>query len=235
MAAKTKRKRKATSKQLAALRKARAARRRKISPSRSRKKRVISKRKRTARSLRTTTDNDNAVVVINQGANTMRKRRRTVKKRKSPRRKSRYLSGTALRIPKARQIQTMVMDTGVSTAGAIGVSVLASKIPVKNPKVKAFIPLIIGIVAEGFAKGRNARIIGNAALGARVAGGLALLKQFAPNSFALAGENEMYNQYIDEQGRPQSLLGLPADYMGIPTDYMGQGDADVPPEYESSF
>lgn len=72
------------------------------------------------------------------------------------------------------------IDVAGLFAGAIGLSLIASIIPVKNSKIKALIPVAAGITGLFFPQVAENRFGSRAALGALTIGGYSLLKQFAP-------------------------------------------------------
>jgi hypothetical protein len=189
--------------------KAAANRKRKTSTRKPAAKRTV--RKKVKRVVRR--KSPEPVVIIHQGEKVMAKRKRrrrtsavtTTRRRRS---RGRYMGSFGIG-NKGKRIQGMVMDTAVSTASAIGGTMILAKVPMTNAKLKSTLPLISGIVVGIMAKGKNAKVMANISNGLMIAGGLAIVKQFAPQ-FALAGENEMYRQ--------NSLLGVNTDMLGINTD-----------------
>jgi hypothetical protein len=216
-------KRTLSAKQKAALargrKKAAANRRRKNNVTEKTAVRKTAKRK-TAKRKPTAGKSSDAVIIINQGDKSMarKKRRRTVATRKTSRRRSRgrYMSGMGG--SKAKKVQNMLMSTAVSTASAIGGTMLIAKIPVQNPKIKSALPLVAGLLLGVMAKGKHAGLMNQAASGLLIAGGLSVVKQFAPQ-FTLAGENEMYHQ--------SSLMGINTDLLGINSDLNAQDDYNL--------
>lgn len=182
-------KRKASTAQLKALAKGRkkaAANRKKAAP----KKKTVTKKKKVA---------------VKKSVPARKEKPMATKKRKSTpetkkRRKSSVRSGFG---GKMKGVMPMVKDVGLAIAGGIGAGVLANKLPVANPKVKAAIPLVAGILLSTVI-GKNKPIFREIGTGMAVLGGLALLRQFAPNVPMLAGEED--------------VVLLPEDYQ----NYMGE-------------
>jgi hypothetical protein len=187
------------------------------------KKRMAAKKRTTKRRKSPVSRNSEPLVIIHQGEKTMTKRKRRASTSKKParrrrRRRSSYMSGFGVGSFKAKKLQGMLMQTTVSTASAIGGTMLLSKIPVQNTKVKATLPLIAGILVGAMARGKNAAVMNNVSNGLLIAGGLAVVKQFVPQ-FALSGENEMYRQ--------NSMLGVNTDLLGINTDVVDDYSTDL--------
>jgi hypothetical protein len=96
---------------------------------------------------------------------------------------------------RAKGLVPMVKDVGIAVAGGIGSSVLVNKLPIANPKLKAALPLVAGLLVSSVL-GKKKPIFKEIGHGMAVVGAIALLKQFAPNVPMLAGEDEVY--YIPE-------------------------------------
>jgi hypothetical protein len=194
-------KRRMSVKQKAALARGRAAlkRRRTVAKNKPRK---VSRKKGVSRSKRET------MVFINQEGSTMKKSRR-----KSSR--GRSSSGG-----KKLDIKNLLMGTVVGTGAAVAGTMITAKIPIANPKLKSALPLLMGIGLSFVAgKSKHGDMISQAATGMLIAGGLAMVKQFAPN-LSLAGEDELYQTYLDSNAG-QQLLGVNSDLMGVNSDLMG--------------
>lgn len=188
-------KRKASPKQLAALAKGRA-KRKKVS---SVKKRKVSTKKKTV-SLHKD-DLKPLQININGETKTMKTaKRKTRKSAKKSRRVTRY-SGI-LPTNKKDFIKPLI-NSGVAVGGAIAGSMIANKLPVANAKLKAGIPILAGLVL-GMSKFGRKEIVQNLASGMMIAGGLALVRQLAPTLPLLAGENDI--DYLDNSyGNPVEL------------------------------
>lgn len=176
--AKTK-KRKASAAQLAALKRGRAkaaANRKKATPKKKAvTKKAVTKKKKVAVNKRFSIPKENSMATTTK----------TPEKKK--RRRSSRRSGFG---GKMKGIMPMVKDVGLAVAGGVGANVLANRIPIANPKVKAAVPLVAGILLSTVI-GKNKPIFREIGTGMAVLGGLALLKQFAPNVPMLAGEEDI--------------------------------------------
>jgi len=75
----------------------------------------------------------------------------------------------------------LALDLAGILAGAIGLSFVASLVPVKNPKYKALIPMLAGVIGLSMPKIAKNRFINRAALGALSIGGYTLTKQLVPS------------------------------------------------------
>jgi len=71
-------------------------------------------------------------------------------------------------------------------AGAVGGSMVAKFVPIADPRIKALIPLILGIVLSTMKFARS-RIMQAVATGSMAVGTISLVKQFLPNVPMLAG------------------------------------------------
>jgi hypothetical protein len=120
--------------------------------------------------------------------------------------------------PKALKAQQLVVQGLTGVVGAIAAGAVASRVPVKDPKLKAALPMALGAALVAAKQTRKNPMVRNAAIGAIVAGGLATAKQLAPDLPLLAGEDS-YMDELDyfptgqELGVPmmgqESLLGAP--------------------------
>lgn len=136
--------------------------------------------------------------------NKPKKRGAVMAKRKKSTKKSvkqRRFSGA-----KKQKATTVLMNIGLAIAGAVGASMLVSKIPVKDPRVKALIPLGVGVVGAIQAKKPMMR---SAALGIAFSGGMGLIKTQFPNLPMLAGEDENYLDYVPNTYEQDAMLGQP--------------------------
>jgi len=164
-----KRKRKASPAQLAALARGRAKRKAKTGTT---KKRKVTK---------------SSSLPVKQEKKTMAKKRRSVatttKRRRSVKSAFKGIGG------KAKGMVPMMKDVAIAVAGGVGANVLANKLPIANPKLKAAMPLIAGILVSSVL-GKKKPIFREIGHGMAVIGAIALLKQFAPNLPMLAGEDD---------------------------------------------
>jgi hypothetical protein len=74
----------------------------------------------------------------------------------------------------------LALDLAGILSGAIGISFLASFIPIKNAKYKTLIPIIAGIAGLSMPKIAKNRFLNRASLGALTVGGYTLAKTFVP-------------------------------------------------------
>lgn len=132
--------------------------------------------------------------------NNPKKRGNTVakKKKRSPARRR--------RLPGGGKMMDIVQEAAGVVGGAVGAGVAASAIPLPDPKLKPFIPIAAGIVLASMKIGRT-KMMKALSMGMMAAGGLALVRQFAPNVPLLAGEDEMYLDYVPESEEERALLG----------------------------
>lgn len=224
-------KRKASKAQLAALAKGR----KKAAANRKTAKKTVKK----SRARKSTISAELKPLLISEGVKMARKKtaKKTVRKtrksatryrgeslagstkRKRTRRSYRRYSGIGGKIDVVKPL----INTGIAVAGGVAGSFAANKFPIADAKIKAAIPVALGL-ALGLTKiGRKNAMVQAAATGMMVAGGLALLRQFAPTLPLLAGENEV-DMVTDSQ--VNALLGAPVDLMGTPYDLMGEEDSE---------
>lgn len=144
-------------------------------------------------------------IIIKGGSMAKRKRRKATKIHgmiagKSRRRRSRRMHGLEGR--KSRRVRryhggggsklnivalgTEIVGVGV---GAVAGSFIAGKIPVPNPKLKAFIPIALG-VGLGMTKFGRSPMIKSALAGSIAVGTLALVKSFFPTLPMLTGADD---------------------------------------------
>jgi hypothetical protein len=74
----------------------------------------------------------------------------------------------------------LAVDLAGLLAGAIGLSFVASLVPIKDAKMKTAIPILAGILGLSLPKLSKHRFINRAALGSLSIGGYSLVKQFLP-------------------------------------------------------
>ena len=83
-----------------------------------------------------------------------------------------------------------VKDVGLAVGGGILAGVVANKLPIPNPKLKAAAPLIAG-VAMMATIGRKNKMVAQMATGVMVLGAVALIRNLFPAVPLLAGEEEV--------------------------------------------
>lgn len=87
---------------------------------------------------------------------------------------------------------SMLKDAALAVGGGVAAGVITNKLPIQNPKIKASIPIVLGI-ALASTMGKKSEIARGIANGMIVLGSVGLFRQFAPNVPMLAGEED--NQY----------------------------------------
>lgn len=225
-------KRKASKAQLAALAKGR----KKAAANRKTTKKTVKK----SRARKSTISAELKPLLISEGVKMARKKTAKKTVRKTRKSATRYhgesLAGSTKRKRTRRSYRRYsgigggkidvvkpLINTGIAVAGGVAGSFAANKLPIADAKIKAAIPVALGL-ALGLTKiGRKNAMVQAAATGMMVAGGLALLRQFAPTLPLLAGENEV-DMVTDSQ--VNALLGSPVDLMGTPYDLMGEEDSE---------
>lgn len=177
--------------------------------------------------------------------------KRTIKKsnkRRKPVMAKKKKSVTKRRRPTMGKIQETLMYGALSAGGAVVVGMMANQIPIKDTRVKAFIPLLIGI-GVGMTKIGSQKMLKPMVAGAITVGTLSVIKQFAPQVPMLAGEEEGYiveqdmlgyDDDIDMLGEPVDVMGYEdeidmlgetadeEDLYGEPVDVMGENDFITP-------
>jgi hypothetical protein len=148
-------------------------------------------------------------------------------KRRSHKRRRRSYSGEFMgrrrkhyrryRGDKSKTIVHDLMDAGMIAAGGIGAAMVAKFVPIKNAKIKAAVPLVLG-VGIGLTKFGKKPVISKLATGVAAMGILALVKQFVPTIPTLAGDDsDELMGYLPTSPEEAALLGLP---------YEGEYDGD---------
>lgn len=187
-------------------------------------------------------------IIFMKGENTVKKRRkrrkpavkrvykrRVYKKRATPKRRYYGASRTV-----NNGITGLIMQGLSVTGGAVGGSMLARFIPIKNVKIKSFIPIALGAGLISTKMGRKG-MVKDAALGSVAIGLISLLKTFVPTVPLLAADAEelallgMADDLLEDEN---AMLGLPIgedyddydgeDYDGEDyDDYDGESDDDL--------
>jgi hypothetical protein len=104
-------------------------------------------------------------------------------------------------------LATDIVGVGV---GAVGGSFIASKLPIKNAKLKALIPIVLGL-GLGMTKFGRGRVAKSAAGGMIAVGTLSLVKQFFPTLPMLTGADDAESVAGAIAALPseeQALLGM---------------------------
>lgn len=161
-----------------------------------------------------------------KGVSTVAKRKRT-RKAKSPskRRRRNPFAGK-------QTIVSNMMDIGIATGGAIGVSMIAPRIlPKLDPRIKSGAILAISLFGSTMKFAKN-KMIQKALFGMGVAAALGLTRSFVPQ-IPMMGEDDYYlpeydesagllGEYSDEDYDDEDLMGIPEDLEGEPVEVMGQ-------------
>lgn len=115
------------------------------------------------------------------------------------------------------KIQDILMRAALGAAGGIGGSLIAQKVPVKDPRIKAAIPLIaaVGLSMTPLMKQKMMQPL---VIGLATVGTMSLIRQFVPNIPLLAGEDEVYLPEYE-----QDLLGYDEDDL----DALIEGEDDL--------
>lgn len=156
-------------------------------------------------------------ILIKEGylmAKTTKKHRKTTKRHTMQgfdgrRRKRHSRKGVQLHgAPGGFNAGSLAVDIAGLLAGAIGVSFAASMIPVKDAKIKALIPIALGLVGLSMPKLSKNHFINRAALGSLAIGGYTLTKTFLP-SMPLMGASDT------AEGIGYAIENLPAEEKAI--------------------
>lgn len=83
----------------------------------------------------------------------------------------------------------IVKNTGVAIAGGLIAGVLANKLPLPDPRMKAAAPAIAGLLLA-MTIGRKNALAGQLAMGMLSIGGVSLIRTLAPGVPLLAGEGD---------------------------------------------
>ena len=165
-------------------------------------------------------------IIIKEGTMSGRKRKHHRKARKSygfegvrkhhrARRHHRRLRGD-FGIGKV-DIMGTAQDVAGLAVGAVGSSFVANMIPIKDAKIKAIVPIALGI-GLGMTKFARGRLLKGAAAGAIAVGTLSLVKQFFPTLPLLSGAEDAASVAgaIDAlNAEEKALLGLAVDGEGM--------------------
>jgi len=182
------------------------------------KKKTVRKkvtRKKPVRKKRVKKKTDKTIIFM-KGA-TMPRKRKYKKRRKAPRRvyrkrrvaRRRYYG--AARKPATNIMSILMQGVGI-TGGAVGGSMVARMIPIKDLRIKSLIPVLLGVGIMSTKQGKKG-LVKDAALGSTAIGFISLLKTLAPQVPLLAAdETELAllgyaDDMLDEE--ENAMLGLP--------------------------
>lgn len=170
---------------------------------------------------------------------TKTKTRRTAIKRrvsgKIARFKTRKQKGaTMAKGKRGLNVMNELQSIGIGAAGAVGGTMIGNAIPIADPRLKAIMPLIAGILLSGFGK---SAMLKKLAYGMSIGGALSTIKAIAPNIPMLAGEESamqitpsdieqavLTGAITPAQG--QALLSSP-EFMGLSETYAGEEEEDA--------
>jgi hypothetical protein len=129
------------------------------------------------------------------------------------------------------------VDIAGLLAGAIGLSLVASIIPIKNPKFKSLIPIVAGIAGMMFPAVADNRFGSRAALGSFAIGGYTLTKILVPKIplMGAADTAEGIGQAIENlPPEEKAILGLLPDESQPQAPFDGDPDNQETTEYLGS-
>jgi len=127
---------------------------------------------------------------------------------------------------KGALVSTLMEGAGV-VGGAVGASFVSRMIPISNPKIKAAIPVALGL-GLGLTKFGRKGIMKDVAMGSITIGMISLLKSFVPSIPLLSGDVELMG-YLPT-GEAQAMLGAPID-----GELEGDIDGAVVGDFEGDF
>lgn len=118
----------------------------------------------------------------------MAKRRSRKKSSGSKKRSSRRRGGGGLF--KGGNVMNSIKEAAIAVGGGIVAGMVANKVPIPNPILKASSPAILGAALLATV-GKKNKIVGQMATGMMVLGGVAAIRAAFPNVPLLAGEEEI--------------------------------------------
>jgi len=110
------------------------------------------------------------------------------------------------RTKRGGNVQKILMDGAGAAVGAVVAGVAANALPLPDPRLKAAMPIVAGVILANMKIGRSA-MAKMACVGMISAGTLALVKQTMPGVPLLAGEEVAQIDYIPESQEEAALLG----------------------------
>lgn len=108
-----------------------------------------------------------------------------------------------------KPLETVMEVAGIG-AGAVGASFVAKLVPVADMRIKALVPIALGVILPMLKFGKSA-IMRNVATGSLAIGTIALIKAFAPQIPLLSGAQSAEEVIKAIEGMPeeeQALLGV---------------------------
>ncbi|NOR85651.1 hypothetical protein GQ473_06045, partial [archaeon] len=141
-----------------------------------------------------------------------------IRKVASVAKKKKAVKTTRRATPPKGKITRALVAGGGAAAGAIGAGVAANFIPLPNKKIKAAIPIMMGILLAATKMGRS-QIMQSVSAGMIAAGALAVTKQLAPNIPMLAGEED--EMVFIPSNEEDAMLGYTEPNMLGEPEYVG--------------
>ena len=107
------------------------------------------------------------------------------------------------------------LNVAAGLAGGVGGAYIANMLPIENTKIKAAMPLVLGIVVASMARMPALKMAG---LGLGIMGGMSILKQYLPAGMLLAGETPMMlpetiQRAIEDRTMGRVIEPLSGDYI----------------------
>ena len=138
------------------------------------------------------------------------------------RRKRSYMGGLDV-----KSISGSIMEGAGIVGGAVGASFLSRMIPISNAKLKAAIPVALGL-GLGMTKFGKRGIMKDVAMGSITIGMISLLKSFVPSLPLLDGDVELMGYLPTSES--QAMLGM--NYDG---DYDGMSVSEFDGDFDGDF
>jgi hypothetical protein len=116
-------------------------------------------------------------------------------------------------------IKSVATMAGLGVAGAIIAAFVANKLPIKDKRIQAALPIVAGIGATLSSIGKN-KILQPVLAGMIISGGVSMVRQFVPGLATMAGE--------DDDSELYEYMGALEDFSGteeITDDYVSDSDS----------
>jgi hypothetical protein len=118
-----------------------------------------------------------------------------------------YVKRSAKRIKGTKHdMKSIAIASSLGVAGAIIAAFIANKLPIKDARIKAGLPLVAGIAAS-MTKFGSQKMLQPVIAGAIIGGGVSLVRQFVPGLATMAGE--------DDFDYPDAYMGGIEDFSGV--------------------
>jgi len=127
-------------------------------------------------------------------------------------------------------IKTVAVSAGLGVMGAIIAAFVANKLPIKDKRIQAAVPLLAGIGATVSKLGTN-KMLQPVLAGMIIGGGVSMVRQFVPGLATMAGEED-YSEYL-----PDNAYAGIEDFSGVAeiTDRNISGVDDFGSDLENEF